>query len=87
MRDNTPDDDLDIILGGTSGASQPDLCNNGCGRALRPAPSAPHKRFCSDACRMQWHSKRRTEAMRLWESAQRAAPRAKGNQTSGSSNA
>lgn len=63
-------DDLDAILGADS---PPSLCDNGCGRGLRPAPSAPHKRFCSNACRMQWHSKRRTEAMRLWEQAQAPA--------------
>jgi predicted nucleic acid-binding Zn ribbon protein len=35
-------------------------CEN-CGKALAPAPSAPHKRFCSPDCRTQWWTRRRQE--------------------------
>lgn len=41
-------------------------CAN-CSRPLASRACAPHKRFCSDACRMQWHGRRRAEALRLWE--------------------
>lgn len=42
----------------------PDCLN--CSRPLGKAPpSAPGKKFCSAACRQQWHGERRKAAMRL----------------------
>lgn len=44
--------------------------NQQCGKELGRLPtSAPHKRFCCQECRQQWHLARRREAMRQFESA------------------
>lgn len=42
-------------------------CDN-CGRSLGPAlPTAPHKRFCGQGCRNEWHSRRRREALEQYD--------------------
>lgn len=46
-------------------ATRPACAN--CSRPCAPRACAPHKRFCSDACRMQWHGRRRAEALKAWE--------------------
>jgi hypothetical protein len=52
------------------------LCDCGCQTSFIPPPSAPHKRFATDACRNRWHAARRDEAyraLREWERAMESA--------------
>lgn len=39
-------------------------CDN-CGKPLDLNPAIPHKRFCGDPCRMDFHAAERREAMAL----------------------
>lgn len=55
------------------------LCDCGCRTSFIPPPSAPHKRFATDACRNRWHAARRDEAYRLWRE-QEGAEAATGEQ-------
>lgn len=36
-------------------------CAN-CAKPFSPLKAAPHKRFCSDQCRSEWHHKRSQQA-------------------------
>ncbi len=44
-----------------------------CGRSHSTPPSAPHKRFCSTACRNAWHGRRRQEAYAALRAAEQSA--------------
>lgn len=37
-------------------------CKN-CTAPFVPPPTAPHKEFCSEQCRNEWHSRRRRKAL------------------------
>lgn len=36
-----------------------------CGRPFKPTAEAPHKRFCSKGCRVNWHLQRQKRATEL----------------------
>lgn len=46
------------------------LCDCGCNRRFTPPPSAPHKRFATEACRNAWHNARHAEAMAQFRQAE-----------------
>ena len=45
-----------------------------CGNAFPVPPSASHKRFCSQRCRMSWHEERRQAAMARLRQEERQMP-------------
>ena len=59
------------------------LCDCGCNRRFVPPPSAPHKRFASEACRNSWHSARRTIAAQMLADAERSETDGQRRETDG----